>query len=68
MFSVDIAFGQEKKKKGKKKIYIVHTVNKCMLIYLGGKLYIKDLCPKALSQVTLLLTGHGEEAIVRSTG
>lgn len=52
----------------KTKKYIVHTVNKCMLIYLGGKLYIKGLCPKALSQATLLLTGHGEAVIVRSTG
>lgn len=39
-----------------------------MLIYLGGKLYIKDLCPKALSHATLLLIGHGEAVIVRSTG
>jgi len=52
---VDRACGQnktqQKKKKGKKKKiekkikkkkkYIVHNVNKCMLIYLGGKLYIK---------------------------
>ena len=74
MFNVDIAFRQKKKKKKKErkkvkeKKYIVHTVNKCMPIYLGGKLYIKDLCPKALSQATLLLTGPGEAVIVRSTG
>lgn len=69
MFSVDIAFGQKKKKNRKeKKKYIVHTVNKCMLIYLGGKVYIKDLCPKAVSQATLLLIGPGEAVIVRSTG
>ena len=73
VFNVDIAFGQKKKKKkakkkSKRKKYIVHTVNKCMPIYLGGKLYIKDLCPKALSQAALLLIGPGEAVIVRSTG
>lgn len=69
MFSVDTAFGQKKrkkpeKKKRKKEKYIVHTVNKCMLIYLGGKTIHKGLCPQALSQVTLLLIGHGEADIV----
>ena len=53
VFRVDIAFGQnrtQQEKGGKrkkkyryenKKKYIVHNVNKCMLIYLGGKLYMK---------------------------
>lgn len=59
---------KEKKKKKKKEKYIVHTVNKCMLIYLGGKLCLKDLCPEALSHATLLLIGHGEAVVVRSTG
>lgn len=57
----------EKKIKKKKK-YIVHNVNKCMLIYLGENYTLKDLCPEALSQVTLLLTGHGEMVILWSTG
>lgn len=35
-----------------------------MLIYLGGKTIHKGLCPQALSQVTLLLIGHGEADIV----
>lgn len=39
-----------------------------MLIYLGGKVYIKDFCPKALSHVTLLYIGHGEAVIVGSAG
>lgn len=81
VFSVDIASGQnktpqkkEKKKKKdrkenkEKKKYIVHNVNKCMLIYLGGKVYMKGPCPKALSRATLLLTGHGEIVILWSTG
>lgn len=57
VFSVDIALGQNKtqqmkrkmkkkkkkdrKENNKKKKYIVHNVNKCMLIYLGGKVYMK---------------------------
>lgn len=84
VFSVDIAFGQnrtqqekgkKKEKKDrqenkKKKNYIVHNVNKCMLIYLGGNYTWKDLCPNlsprphcySLGMERLLFCGLLDEA------